>query len=247
MLAASSSAITKPALGFLNNRVAETETPPCYNLLRTILLRTTFPHEIANSRFDRHRNRQRHILLVPAHPLSPGRSRLHLGDSRCEVSVGRKKSLRHTARAVSDDRGAIRIAVLVDASGSRSRRLLWHQLSAAGFRSHTLWLLPVVDISCISLLGRHSDRTVVATDRGQRFLSTIASGDYGQTTNWFAGCADPFDPPRSDRMCRGFTAQLGGNAAMAIVVGGATRLLRALHTIAGFAGAFTGTCVVALP
>jgi len=47
-----------------------------------------------------------------------------------------------------------------------------------------LWLLPVADISCISLLGRHSDRTVVATDRGQRFLSTIASGDYGKTTNW---------------------------------------------------------------
>src|SRR4051812_22889278 len=43
MLAESSSAITKPALEFLNNRGGGNEIGPCYNLLRAIFLRSNLP------------------------------------------------------------------------------------------------------------------------------------------------------------------------------------------------------------
>ena len=209
-------------------------------LIARDLFENHLSRETANSGFDRYRNCQRHVLLVPADSLSPGRGRLQLGDSGGEVSVGREKSVRHAARTVSDDRSFIRIAIRMDASRSRGRRLLWHQFSAAGFRPHTLWLPPVAGVSCISLLGRDSDRAVVTTDRSQRFLSSPASRNHGQTTNWFTSRADSFDPARSHRMCCGDIAEPGGNAAMAILMDGATRILRALHTLAGFARAFAG-------
>src|SRR5882724_13378093 len=193
MLAASSSAMTKPALGFFNNSVAEIKTPH----VTTYCARSFENHlsrETAYSRFDRHRNRQWHLLLVPADSLSPGCGRFQLGHSGGKVSAGREKSVRHTARTISDDRSLIWIALRMDASRSRGRRLLWHQFGAAGFRSHTTRLSPAAGVSRISLLGRDSDRAMVATDLGQRFLSTSASRNHGQTTNWFTRGANSFDP-----------------------------------------------------
>src|SRR5205807_3189437 len=100
--------------------------------------------------------------------------------------------------------------------------------------------------SCVSLLDRDSDRAVVTSDRSQRFLSPTSPRNYGQTADWFSSGADPFDPARSDRMCGSCTAEPAGDAALAILMDGATGILRPLHTIAGFARAFTATCVVAL-
>src|SRR4051812_22889277 len=137
-------------------------------LIARDLFEKQLARENANPGFDRYRNRQRRVLLVPTDPFSPGSSRLQLGDSSREISLVEEKSVRHTARTVSDDRGSIRIAIRVDASGSRRRRVLWHQFSAAGFRSHTLWLSQVAGFSCVSLLGRYSDRAVVTADPGQR-------------------------------------------------------------------------------
>src|SRR6267378_7160131 len=170
-------------------------------LIARDLFENRLSRETANSGFDCYRNCQRHVLLVPADSLSPGRGRLQLGDSGGEVSAGREKSVRHAARTISDDCSFIWIALRMDASRSRRWRLLWRQLGAAGFRSHTLWLPPVADLSCLSLLGRDSDRAVVTADRRQRLFPSPAPRDDGQAADWFTSCSDPFDPARSDRMC----------------------------------------------
>ena len=48
-------------------------------------------------------------------------------------------------------------------------------------------------------------------------------------------------------MRSGRSAEPAGDASMAILLGAATRVLRALHTVAGIARPFAATCVVALP
>src|SRR5581483_9650753 len=131
----------------------------------------------ADSHFWVDRHRQRHLLLVSARTSSSGGRRLQLGHLGGPRSSGAQESLQRTHAAVPLAGGAFWIAVCVDASLDCGRSILRDQFVSAGIWPDPIQLLALTHLSCLSLLGRISDRTMATADHGKR-VYPLSNGSY---------------------------------------------------------------------
>src|SRR5581483_3940767 len=136
----------------------------------------------ADSHFWVDRHRQRHLLLVSARTSSSEGRRLQLGHLGGARSSGAQESLQRTHATVPLAGGAIRIAFCVDASINRRRSILRDQFVSAGIWADSIRLLALTHLSCLSLLGWISDRTMATADHGQRVYSLSNGSDDGEAS-----------------------------------------------------------------
>ena len=169
-----------------------------------------------------------------------------MGYPRRSACIVGRKPLRHSAGTISFNGSSLCDPICKTQTRNCGRYIFRNQFGTASAGAHPPGLHPIAGFPRLSLLGSHVDGPVVSVDHGERVFSNAAAGNNGKTASRITGGGDPFEPARTDSLCRMAAAQHGLGAAMAVALVTSARLLPALHTAIDFSRTAAGIGVAAL-